>query len=62
MTKHEPRIFTKARVANVMSAIVISLGLYAFIFIGIPTGSSEVVAGMMGFAAKHLWDECSKSN
>ena len=53
-----PRYFTKARVANVLSAYVLIFGLYAFVFVGIETGTSEVVAGIMGFAAKHLWDSC----
>ncbi len=54
-----PKYLTKARVANVMSAVVLMFGLYAFVFVGITTGTSEVVAGIMGFAAKHLWD-CSR--
>ena len=54
-----PKYFTKARVANIMSAVVISVGLYGFMFMEIPTGSREVVAGLMGFAAKHLWDSCN---
>ncbi len=53
-----PKYFTKARVANVMSAVVLMFGLYSFVFIGLQTGTSEVVAGTMGFAAKHLWDTC----
>ena len=53
-----PTLFSKARVANVMSALVILYGLHAFIYGLIPDGNTEVVAGLMGFAAKHLWDSC----
>jgi len=58
----KPKIFTKARVANIMSAIVIIWGMLYFTggldngAQAVGEGNSEVVAGIMGFAAKHLWD------
>lgn len=48
-----------------MSAIVIMWGFVYFTSMYTSTSSvdssgSEVIAGMMGFAAKHLWDSCGK--
>jgi len=50
-----------------MSAIVIAWGFLYFtgtINNTQTTGdsSSEVIAGMMGFAAKHLWDVCTRDD
>lgn len=61
----KPKYFTKARVANVMSALVIIWGFLYFTGVldngsqSASEGNSEVIAGMMGFAAKHLWDACT---
>jgi len=62
LNQNKPKIFTKARIANIMSAVVIMWGFLYFtggLNNGTDSGSSsEVIAGMMGFAAKHLWDAC----
>lgn len=58
MTK--PKIFTKARIANVISAYVIIFGLYTIVNYELPTASLGILSGMMGFAAKHLWDACKE--
>jgi len=60
-------IFTKDRIANIMSAVILVWGFMYFtqgVIIEanahVPSSGSEVIAGIMGFAAKHLWDSCSK--
>jgi len=66
--KRKPIIFTKARIGNIMAAVILIWGFLYFTG-GLNNGqtgqfgygsSSEVIAGMMGFAAKHLWDVCTK--
>ncbi len=57
---NKPKYFTKARVANIMSAYVIAFGLWVIVFHEIPVESLAILSGIMGFAAKHLWDACLK--
>ena len=62
MATSKPRIFTKERIANIMAAVVIMWGFVYFTNVYTTSTSdgsgSEVIAGIMGFAAKHLWDVC----
>jgi len=57
---NKPKIFTRTRIANVMSAYVIAFGLYTIVYHTIPIESLAILSGIMGFAAKHLWDSCVK--
>jgi len=57
---NKPKIFTRTRIANVMSAYVIAFGLWVIVFNDIPVSSLAILSGIMGFAAKHLWDSCVK--
>jgi len=43
-----------------MSAYVIAFGLWVIVFNDIPVSSLAILSGIMGFAAKHLWDSCVK--
>jgi len=65
--KNEPKYFTKARIANIMSAVVIAWTLWMWTTIVIAYSNAEMISdvtltilGMWnviaGFAAKHLWD------
>jgi len=53
----KPGIFNKARVSNIMAAAVVASVIYAFVA-GIPDSATEggLMAGLAGFAAKHLFD------
>lgn len=62
MKSRKPTIFTKARIANIMSAYVIIFGLYVLITQQVPVEVVGIIAGMMGFAAKHLWDNCASNS
>jgi len=50
-------IFSKARVSNIMAAVVIGATVYGFIA-GIPQTVAEgsFMGVLVGFAAKHLFD------
>ena len=64
-----PKYFTKARIGNIMAAVVIIWTLWmwtdiAFMFAdaGAVSDVTLTILGMWnvitGFAAKHLWDSC----
>ena len=69
MTSNQPKYFTKARIGNIMAAVVIlwTLWLWTEITISyidaVPVSDVTLtILGMWnvvtGFAAKHLWDVC----
>ena len=60
MKNNDPKIFTKIRIANILSAVIILEIITAFIYGIIPDGSSEVLAGVLGMAAMYLWKTCSR--
>jgi len=43
-----------------MSAYVIAFGLWVIVYHEVPVESLAILSGIMGFAAKHLWDSCVK--
>ena len=49
-------IFTKTRVANFMAGLVIAFTLFAYGFLEMKPEVMAGLAGLAGFAAKHLWD------
>ncbi len=60
MKNNKPKIFTKVRIANILSAVIILEIITAFIYGVIPDGASEVLAGVLGMAAMYLWRTCAR--
>ncbi len=62
MKSKKPKIFTKVRISNIMSAYVIIFGLYVLSSQEVAIEVIAIISGMMGFAAKHLWDNCASNS
>ena len=43
-----------------MAAYVIAFGLWVFVYHELDPTAVGIISGIMGFAAKHLWDQCNR--
>ena len=57
---NKPKYLSIERISNIMAAYVVAFGLFVIVYHEIETTSIAILSGIMGFAAKHLWDVCNK--
>lgn len=59
--EEKTKIFSKARVSNIMAAAVVAVVLYGFIVgVAVDAAATGVMGTLLGFAAKHLFDSTQK--
>lgn len=56
------KIFTKARVSNITASTVILFSLYTISSVELDSIKIGILAGLIGFASKHLFDTSLANN